>query len=88
MAPLFLGFERLFDEPVELKGLLYIFGLTLAALLILSIRDNLSLRLLELDLLNLSLIFMFEILLDLDESIFLDPLLPLTNDKFVFRFLP
>tara|TARA_B100000035_G_scaffold306734_1_gene309126 strand:- start:4 stop:270 length:267 start_codon:yes stop_codon:yes gene_type:complete len=88
LAPLFLGFERLFDEPVELKGLLYIFGLTLAALLILSIRDNLSLRLLELDLLNLSLIFILEMLLDLEESIFLDPLLPLTNDKFVFKFLP
>tara|TARA_B100002019_G_scaffold252642_1_gene233714 strand:- start:90 stop:356 length:267 start_codon:yes stop_codon:yes gene_type:complete len=88
LAPSFLGFERLFDEPVELKGLLYIFGLTLAALLILSIRDNLSLRLLELDLLNLSLIFILEMLLDLEESIFLDPLLPLTNEKFVFKFLP
>jgi len=79
-VPLFLGFERLLDEPVELKGLLYIFGFTLAALLILSIRDNLSLRLLEFDLLNLSLIFILEILLDLEERIFLDPLLPLTNE--------
>ena len=88
MAPSFLGFERLFDEPVELKGLLYKFGFTLAALLILSIRDNLSLRLFVSDLLNLSLIFIFEILFDLEESILLDPLLPETNEIFVFRFLP
>ena len=82
------GFERLLDDPAELKGLLYMFGLTLAELLILSILDNLSLRLLEFDLLNLSWIFVFKRLLDLEESAFLDPLLPLTNDKFVFKFLP
>ena len=67
---------------------MYIFGLTLAELLILSILDNLSLRVLELVLLNLSLIFELEILFDLDESAFLEPLLPLTNDILVFRFLP
>ena len=67
---------------------MYIFGLTLAELLILSILDNLSLKVLEPDLLNLSLIFEFEMLLDLDESAFLEPLLPLTNETLVFRFLP
>ena len=67
---------------------MYIFGLTLAELLILSILDNLSLKVLELALLNLSLIFEFEMLLDLDESAFLEPLLPLTNEILVFRFLP
>ena len=82
------GFDKLLEDPAELKGLLYIFGLTLAELLILSILDNLSLKVLELDLLNLSLMFELEILLYLDESAFLEPLLPLTNEMLLFRFIP
>ena len=76
------GLDKLFDEPIELIGLLYILGLTLAELLILSIRDNLSLRLVELDLLNLFLILVSEKLSFLDEIMFLEPLLPLTNAIF------
>ena len=82
------GLDKLFEDPVELKGLLYIFGLTLAELLILSILDNLSLKELELVLLNLSLIFELDKLLNLDESAFLEPLLPLTNEILLFRFPP
>ena len=82
------GFDKLLEDPAELKGLLYIFGLTLAELLILSILDNLSLKVLELDLLNLSLMFELKILLDLDESAFLEPLLPLTNEMLLFGFIP
>tara|TARA_B100001741_G_scaffold282520_1_gene256963 strand:+ start:325 stop:567 length:243 start_codon:yes stop_codon:yes gene_type:complete len=76
------GLDKLFDEPIELIGLLYILGLTLAELLILSIRDNLSLRLVELDLLNLFLILVSEKLSFLDEIRFLEPLLPLTKAIF------
>ena len=86
--PFTLGLDKLFDDPDEFRGLLYIFGLTLAELLILSILDNLSLRMFEFDLLNLSLILEFERLLDLDIRAFLEPLLPLTKDTFVFKFLP
>ena len=64
------------------------FGFTLAELLTRSILDNLSLRILELVRLYLSLTLEFERLLDLDEIVFLEPLLPLTNDVFVFKFLP
>ena len=64
------------------------FGFTLAELLILSILDNLSLKLLELDLLNLSLMFEFEKLLDLFDIIFLVLLLPLINDTFELKSLP
>ena len=83
-----LGLDKLLDDPDEFIGLLYIFGFTLAELLTRSILDNLSLRILELDRLYLSLILEFERLLDLDEIVFLEPLLPLTNDVFVFKFLP
>ena len=61
------------------------FGFTLAELLIRSILDNLSLKLLELDLLNLSLMFEFEKLLDLFDIIFLELLLPLINDTFELK---
>ena len=64
------------------------FGFTLAELLILSILDNLSLKLLELDLLNLSLMFVFEKLLDLLDIILLELLLPLINDIFELKSLP
>ena len=64
------------------------FGFTLAELLILSILDNLSLKLLELDLLNLSLMFVFKKLLDLFDIIFLELLLPLINDTFELKSLP
>ena len=82
------GFDKLFEDPEVLKGLLYIFGFTLAELLILSILDNLSLKLFELDLLNLSLIFVFEKLLDLLDIIFLELLLPLIKDTFELKSLP
>ena len=64
------------------------FGFTLAELLILSILDNLSLKLLELDLLNLSLMIEFEKLLDLFDIIFLELLLPLINHTFELKSLP
>ena len=82
--------DKLLEDPVVLllKGLLYILGFTLADELILSILFNLSLKLTELDLSNLSLMYVFEKLLDLDEIIFLGFLLPLTNETFVLKFLP
>ena len=82
------GFDRLFEDPELLKGLLYIFGFTLAELLILSILDNLSLKLFELERLNLSLIFVFERILDLFDIIFLELLLPLINEIFELKSLP
>ncbi len=83
-----LGLDKLLEEPAELNGLLYMFGLTLAELLILSILDNLLLRLLELVLLNLSLIFVFVRELVLEDIAFLEPLLPLIRDTGVLKSLP
>ena len=88
LLELLAGLVRLFDDPVELNGLLYIFGFTLAELLIRSILDNLSLKLFELVLLNLSLILIFDKLLYLFDIIFLELLLPLTNETFELKSLP
>ena len=82
------GFDKLFEDPALLKGLLYMFGFTLAELLIKSILDNLSLRLFELILLNLSLIYVFDKLFDLFDIIFLKLLLPLINETFELKSLP
>ena len=88
LLELLAGLVRLFDDPFELNGLLYIFGFTLAELLIRSILDNLSLKLFELVLLNLSLILIFDKLLVLFDIIFLELLLPLTNETFELKSLP
>ena len=82
------GFDKLFEDPALLKGLLYMFGFTLAELLIKSILDNLSLKLFELVLLNLSLMLIFDKLLVLFDIIFLELLLPLINETFELKSLP
>ena len=88
LLELLVGLVRLFDDPVELNGLLYIFGFTLAELFIRSILDNLSLKLFELVLSNLSLIFVFNKLLDLFDIKFLELLLPLMNETFELKSPP
>ena len=88
LLELLAGLVRLFDDPFELNGLLYIFGFTLAELFIRSILDNLSLKLFELVLSNLSLIFVFNKLLDLFDIKFLELLLPLMNETFELKSLP
>ena len=81
------GLDKLFEDPKLLKGLLYILGLTLAELLILSILDSLLLKLFELDLLNLSFILLVKSV-DLSEMAFLEPLLPVTKETFELKPLP